>query len=92
MTKADFDTQRANGNFGEPYEIDFFDRGNPEPHSHAFDALLLVTAGEFTLKLDTSDQTLGPGDLCTVAAGTRHAEICSVEGTTALVATRVLEG
>ena len=49
-------------------------------HSHPFDAKLLVTGGAFTLTRDGQATTHGPGDVFSVPAGHRHAELAGPKG------------
>ena len=49
-------------------------------HSHPFDAKLLVTGGAFTLTRDGRATTHGAGDVFSVPAGHRHAELAGPEG------------
>ena len=49
-------------------------------HSHPFDAKLLITGGAFTLTRDGQATTYGPGDVFSVPAGHRHAELAGPEG------------
>jgi mannose-6-phosphate isomerase-like protein (cupin superfamily) len=43
-------------------------------HTHAFDARILVTEGEFTITLGGATRTYGAGESFEVPAGTPHAE------------------
>lgn len=79
MTRAEFEAElRRDG-----YRID---EGEIKPdthrelHVHGFDARLFVVAGSLTLDFGTERVTYGPGDACTVPAGTRHAEHTEADG------------
>ena len=69
MSRTEFDRIRTEGGYDEPYVVDFGERGNPEMHAHPFDAVLLMTSGEFTLKFESNEQQMRAGDLCMVEAG-----------------------
>jgi len=43
-------------------------------HRHAFDARILVTAGEFTITMNGATRSYRPGESFEVPAGTPHAE------------------
>ncbi len=49
-------------------------------HTHPFDAKLLVTAGAFTLTRAGIATTYGPGEVFSVPAGRRHAELAGPDG------------
>jgi mannose-6-phosphate isomerase-like protein (cupin superfamily) len=49
-------------------------------HSHPeTDELFLVISGSLTIRIDSGDVTLGPGQLCVVPRGVQHQPV-SVEG------------
>jgi quercetin dioxygenase-like cupin family protein len=54
-------------------------RSVPE-HSHPFDAKLLITGGAFTLTRGGQATTYRPGEVLSVPAGDRHAELAGPEG------------
>jgi quercetin dioxygenase-like cupin family protein len=56
------------------------------PHSHPFDARVLILAGEFTLTAQGQARTFYPGEHFEVAAGCLHSEQHGPEGTTFLIA------
>ena len=43
-------------------------------HAHGFDARLFILDGAITLVVDDDRRTYGPGESCTVPAGTMHEE------------------
>jgi len=88
MSRTEFDRIRNEGGYDEPYTVDFAARGNPDMHAHEFDAVLLMTSGEFTLKFEANEQQMRTGDMCVVPAGTLHAEVCTTGQATALAAAR----
>ena len=49
-------------------------------HTHEFDARLLVLDGSITLVFGADRCTYGPGDSCTVPAGTMHEEHTEADG------------
>ena len=49
-------------------------------HAHEFDARLLVLDGSITLVFGADRCTYGPGDSCTVPAGTMHEEHTEADG------------
>lgn len=51
-----------------------------EPHTHDFDARIMVLGGEITLTIDGKPTTYRAGDHCEVPAGTIHAENVGPEG------------
>ena len=52
---------------------------NPE-HAHEFDACVLVVEGEMTITRRGEPQVMRAGDVCTMAAGTPHTELCGAAG------------
>lgn len=52
---------------------------NPE-HAHEFDACVMVVEGEMTITRGGVPQLFRAGDLCTMAAGTPHTELCGPAG------------
>ena len=73
MTRDEFEAElRRDG-----YEIN---EGEMQPnvhrhlHAHEFDARLFVVKGSLTLAFENDRVTYGPGDSCSVPAGTVHAE------------------
>ncbi|WP_428492620.1 cupin domain-containing protein [Rhodopila sp.] len=57
-------------------------------HAHDFDARLFVLDGHLTLVRGDQRETFGPGDSCTVAAGTQHEEHTGADGARYLAARR----
>ncbi len=72
----------------EVYERDLTEATGPEPHTHDFDARLLVTGGSITLTIDGQATTYTAGDMCEVPRGTVHAEKVGPEGVQLCVAKR----
>jgi quercetin dioxygenase-like cupin family protein len=57
-----------------------------QPHSHPFDARVLILAGAFTLTSQGQSRTFYPGEQFEVAAGCMHSEQHGPEGSTFLIA------
>lgn len=57
-------------------------------HDHSFDARLFVLEGHLTLVRGDDRQTFGPGDSCSVPAGTPHEEHTDADGVRYLAARR----
>jgi quercetin dioxygenase-like cupin family protein len=79
MTRAEFEAELLR----EGYEIR---EGEIEPnehrkaHAHGYDARVLVLDGSITLVFGTDRITYGPGDSCSVPAGTVHEEHTDADG------------
>jgi mannose-6-phosphate isomerase-like protein (cupin superfamily) len=79
MNRAEFEADVRR----EGYELR---EGKIEPnvhrdaHAHEFDARLLVLGGSITLVFGTDRCTYGPGDSCSVPAGTMHEEHTEADG------------
>jgi quercetin dioxygenase-like cupin family protein len=69
-------------------ERDLSTATGPEPHTHDFDARLLVTGGSITLTIDGQSTTYTAGDQCEVPRGTIHAEKVGPDGVKLTVAKR----
>ncbi len=61
---------------------------NPE-HAHAFDARVLVVAGEMTLDRDGARRAYRPGETFEITHGHRHAEIAGPDGASYVAGRRV---
>src|SRR4029453_1934079 len=73
MTRAEFETELRR----EGYEIregEFKPDHHKAAHAHDFDARVLVLDGSVTMVFGKDQVTFGPGDACTVPAGTMHEE------------------
>lgn len=51
-----------------------------EAHAHGFDARVFVLDGSITLVFGENRVTYGPGDSCSVPAGTMHEEHTETDG------------
>jgi quercetin dioxygenase-like cupin family protein len=79
MTRAEFEAELRR----EGYEIregEIKPHVHREAHAHEFDARVLVLDGSITLVLGTDRVTYGPGDSCSVPAGTMHEEHTEADG------------
>ena len=73
MTRTQFEADLLR----EGYEIregEISPNVHREPHAHEFDARVLVLEGSITLVFGNDRVTYGPGDSCSVPAGTTHEE------------------
>ena len=79
MNRAEFEADLLR----EGYEVR---EGGMEPnvhreaHAHGFDARVFVLDGSITLVFGDDRHTYGPGDSCTVPAGTMHEEHTEADG------------
>ena len=73
MTRTEFEAELRR----EGYEIregEIQPNVHREAHAHEFDARVLVLDGSITLVFGKDRVTYGPGDSCSVPAGTMHEE------------------
>lgn len=88
MTEDEFvERCRAEG-WGVPRAVEYAPDQRPEPHTHDFDAWVLLLDGSVTIATPDGDDVLEPGGLCEVPAGRVHAELGGPDGGRGLVATR----
>ena len=93
MNSADFTAMTRDAGFTEILERSLPASPAPgEPHTHEFDARLLILDGAFTLTRDGVSTTHGPGEVFSVMAGTVHAETIGPEGARYVVARRYPTG
>jgi len=79
MTRAEFEADLLR----EGYEIregEIKSNEHREAHAHGFDARLFVLEGSITLICGDDRCTYGPGDLCSLPAGTLHEEHTEADG------------
>ena len=79
MTRVEFEAELRR----EGYEIregEIEANVHREAHAHEFDARVLVLDGSITLVFGRERVTYGPGDSCSVPAGTMHAEHTEADG------------
>lgn len=88
MNTETFTAEAKAAGFNDIYERDLTVATGPEPHTHDFDARLMVTGGSITLTIDDKATTYTTGDTCEVPRGTMHAEKVGPKGVQLLVAKR----
>jgi len=79
MTRAEFEADLRR----EGYEIregEIQPNVHREAHAHGFDARLFVLDGSITLVFGKDRVAYGPGDSCSVPAGTMHEEHTEADG------------
>ena len=79
MTRAEFETELVREGY-EVREGTIQPHVHREAHAHEFDARVLVLDGSITLVFGTDRVTYGPGDSCSVPAGTFHEEHTDAAG------------
>lgn len=88
MNTDTFTAEAKAAGFTEVYTRDLTEATGPEPHTHDFDARLLVTGGSITLTIDGQAITYTAGGMCEVPRGTVHAEKVGPDGVQLCVAKR----
>ena len=79
MTRTQFEAELVREGY-ELREGEIQPNVHREAHAHGFDARLLVLDGSITLAFGKDRVTYGPGDSCTVPAGTMHEEHTEADG------------
>ena len=79
MTRTQFEAELLREGY-ELREGEIQPNVHREAHAHGFDARLLVLDGSITLVFGKDRVTYGPGDSCTVPAGTMHEEHTEADG------------
>ena len=79
MTRADFEAELVRDGY-EIREGEIEPNVHREAHAHGFDARVLVLDGSITLVFSQDRVTYGPGDSCSVPAGTMHEEHTEAPG------------
>ena len=79
MTEAQFLADAKRDGYAEILEREMQAGSNATEHEHAFDAHILVTAGEFTITIGGNANTYRAGEAFTVPAGTAHADAAGAE-------------
>ena len=79
MTRADFEAELVRDGY-EIREGEIEPNVHREAHAHGFDARVLVLDGSITLVFGQDRVSYGPGDSCSVAAGTMHEEHTEAPG------------
>ena len=79
MTRSEFEAELRREGY-EVREGEFTPNVHREAHAHEFDARVLVLDGSITLVFGKDRVVYGPGDSCTIPAGTMHEEHTEAEG------------
>jgi quercetin dioxygenase-like cupin family protein len=79
MTRAEFEAELVRDGY-EVREGEIRPHVDHEAHAHEFDARVLVLDGSITLVFGKDRVTYGPGDSCSVPAGTLHEEHTDTAG------------
>lgn len=79
MNKAEFEADLLREGY-EVREGEIEPNVQRESHAHGFDARVFVLDGSITLVFGDDRHTYGPGDSCTVPAGTMHEEHTEADG------------
>jgi quercetin dioxygenase-like cupin family protein len=91
MTRAEFEAACRR----EGYEIgegEIQPHVRRQPHAHDFDARLFVVDGSLTLLRGEDRVMFGPGEVCSVPAGTVHAEQTEADGVRLVYGRRATAG
>jgi mannose-6-phosphate isomerase-like protein (cupin superfamily) len=87
MNRTDFEADVRREGY-EVREGEIKPNEHREAHTHEFDARLLVLDGSLTLVTGADRVTYGPGDCCSLPAGTMHEEQTEAAGVRYLAARR----
>jgi mannose-6-phosphate isomerase-like protein (cupin superfamily) len=79
MTRTQFEAELLREGY-EVREGEIQPNVHREAHAHGFDARLFVLDGSITLVFGQDRVTYGPGDSCSVPAGTTHEEHTEADG------------
>jgi quercetin dioxygenase-like cupin family protein len=79
MTRAEFEAELRRDGY-EVREGEIEPNVHREAHAHEFDARVLVLDGSITLVFGKDQAKYGPGDSCSVPAGTMHEEHTAADG------------
>ena len=79
MTRAEFEAELRREGY-EVREGEFKPHVHREAHAHEFDARVFVLDGSITLVFGTDRVSYGPGDSCSIPAGTMHEEHTEADG------------
>ena len=88
MDAQTFTADAKAAGFTDISERDLSTATGPEPHTHDFDARLLVTGGSITLTIAGQSTTYTAGDQCEVQNGMVHTEKVGPDGVQLVVAKR----
>jgi mannose-6-phosphate isomerase-like protein (cupin superfamily) len=87
MNRAEFEADVRREGY-EVREGEIKPNEHREAHAHGFDARLFVLDGHLTLVRGVERQTFGPGETCSVPAGTLHEEHTDADGVRYVAARR----
>ena len=79
MNRADFEADLRQQGY-ELREGEIKPNDHRAAHAHGFDARLFILDGAITLVLDDDRRAYGPGESCTIPAGTMHEEHTEADG------------
>jgi mannose-6-phosphate isomerase-like protein (cupin superfamily) len=79
MTRAEFEADILREGY-EVREGSIAPHVHREAHAHGYDARVFVVDGSITLVFGKDRVTYGPGDSCSVPAGTMHEEHTEADG------------
>jgi len=79
MNRAEFEADVRREGY-EVHEGEIKPNVNRHGHAHDFDARLFTLDGSLTLVVGADRHTYGPGDSCSVPAGTPHEEHSGADG------------
>jgi mannose-6-phosphate isomerase-like protein (cupin superfamily) len=79
MNSTEFETELRREGY-EVRESEIKPNVHREPYAHGFDARLFMLDGSLTLVFGDQRCTYGPGDSCSVPAGTMHEEHTEADG------------
>ncbi len=91
MTEAQFLADAKRDGYLEVLEREMQAGSIAAEHRHAFDAHILVTAGEFTITIGGNAHTYRVGEAFAVPAGTPHAEAAGAQPVRYTVARRTAQ-
>lgn len=74
MNEEQFRQTLRERDYGEVQFKDYPPNADGPMHTHEFSVLLLVVDGEFMLAQDDGVTTYRPGEICDLAAGSKHVE------------------
>ena len=86
MTEAEFLADLVERGYGEAQVKSYPPHTDGPLHTHDASVRLLVLEGVFTLAEADGARTFCPGEVCELAAGTRHAEQTGADGARVLLA------
>jgi mannose-6-phosphate isomerase-like protein (cupin superfamily) len=90
MNRAEFEADVRREGY-EVHEGEIKPDTHRETHVHDWDARLLVLDGHLTLVRGSGRETFGPGETCSLSAGTPHEEHTETDGVRYLAARRAVE-